>query len=69
MAMQITRRGFLKGAAAGAAAAAAAPALAIDSEADLHWDRSADLVVIGYGNAGCNAAIEAARCGCFRSDS
>lgn len=63
MAMQITRRGFLKGAAAGAAAAAAAPAMAIDSEADLRWDRSADLVVIGYGNAGCNAAIEAADAG------
>jgi len=71
---EITRREFVKGAAAGAAAGAAMVAGAgilasCDSETEaepepqIKWDNEADVVVVGFGGAGAAAAIEAAEAG------
>lgn len=61
MGMTASRRSFLKGAAIAAAAAPVgmAQALTVKDEAEVKWDREADIVILGYGNAGTNAAIEA----------
>ena len=62
--MSMTRRSFLKGAAVGAlglasmgVVTAAAPAKA---EGETKWDAEYDVLVVGYGAAGANAAIVAA---------
>lgn len=57
-----TRRSFLTAAAAGllGAAAGSANALTVKSEKDVKWSKTVDVVVLGYGNAGTNAAIAAA---------
>lgn len=58
--VQQSRRTFLKTAAAVAAAAPLAGCGVMDAQAkDVTWNREADVVVLGYGNAGTNAAIEA----------
>ena len=57
----ISKRTFLKFAAAGAAAVPASPLLAADAKAEpkTHWDTETDVLVIGYGGAGGAAAITA----------
>ena len=62
----ITRRGLIKGAALGTVAAGlagAGSALAAEPSAsaagDAAWDGEYDVVVIGLGGAGCNAAVAA----------
>ena len=58
--VQQSRRTFLKTAAAVAAAAPLAGCGVMDAQAkDVTWNREADVVVLGYGNAGTNTAIEA----------
>ncbi len=61
---QVTRRDFIRGAAAiGASAAAAGLLGATPSEAagvPAKWDAEADVVIVGYGDAGASAAIAAA---------
>lgn len=58
--VQQSRRTFLKTAAAVAAAAPLAGCGVMDAQAkDVTWNREADVVVLGYGNAGTNAAIKA----------
>ena len=57
----LTRRNFLKTAAAAGAASAAAPALAASSQstaAPKHWDQTVDVVVLGAGGAGLMAACQ-----------
>jgi len=61
----VSRRQFLKGAAAGMAATAAATVLGTGvaeakKSTDIKWDAEYDVVVIGYGAAGATAAITAA---------
>lgn len=63
MSSQVSRRSFVTGAVAGAAlAASATPAFAATSVAPeaVTWDEEYDVVVVGYGAAGANAAINAA---------
>ena len=63
MSSQVSRRSFVTGAVAGATlAASAAPAFAATSVAPeaVTWDEEYDVVVVGYGAAGANAAINAA---------
>ena len=61
----VTRRDLLKGAALGAAATAVAAgttaAVAAPSRAkgDVTWDAEYDVVVLGLGGAGANAAVAA----------
>ena len=57
--MNVTRRTLFKATAAGAVTAASAQALAVQKADDIKWDKTADVVILGYGNAGANAAIEA----------
>ena len=57
--MSCSRRNFLALGAASALSAASSQALAVDKIDDVKWDESADVVVLGYGNAGTNAAIAA----------
>ena len=57
----LTRRNFLKTAAAAGAASATAPALAASSQstaAPKHWDQTVDVVVLGAGGAGLMAACQ-----------
>jgi 3-oxo-5alpha-steroid 4-dehydrogenase len=67
MSEKITRRDFLKGAAAGAVAVAAGGVLAscgtASSNLPKKWDKEADVVVVGYGGAGAAATIEATKAG------
>ena len=62
---KVTRRDFLKGTAAGLGAAAlanlpGASMLAKAAEApEADWDEEYDVVVLGYGGAGANAAVAA----------
>ena len=62
--MQVSKRNFLKGAAA-AAAVAAVPAAQAKKRADLprKWNITTDVVIVGYGGAGASAAITAADAG------
>ena len=65
MAKNVSRRSFLKGAAAGVAGVAAmgligAPVLA---EADESWDIETEVLVVGAGGAGVSAAAEASAAG------
>jgi succinate dehydrogenase/fumarate reductase flavoprotein subunit len=58
----LSRRNFVKTAAAGAGAAALAGLAALPAEAQArppHWDMQADVVVVGAGASGLPAAIEA----------
>jgi FAD binding domain len=56
----LSRRSFLsKGAAAGVGAAALAGATATEANAEIKWDHTADVVVIGAGVSGLAAAITA----------
>jgi succinate dehydrogenase/fumarate reductase flavoprotein subunit len=56
----LSRRSFLsKGAAAGVGAAALTGAAATEAKAEIKWDHSADVVIIGAGVAGLAAAITA----------
>ncbi len=57
----LSRRRALASAAAAAFTAAASPAhaLSVDEASQIKWDQTADVVVLGYGNAGTNAAIAA----------
>jgi len=58
----LSRRDFVKTAAAGAGAAALAGAGIVDAQAQArlpHWDKQADVVVVGAGATGLPAAIEA----------
>lgn len=67
MSSQVTRRTFVAGALAGTAlSASATAAFAADSVAPDKvpaWDAEYDVVVVGYGAAGANAAINAADAG------
>ena len=65
MEVNTSRRKLLAGTAALAAAGCALPAraLSVKKESDIAWDREADVVILGFGNAGANAAIEAADAG------
>src|SRR5256885_9820570 len=56
----LSRRSFLsKGAAAGVGAAALTGATATDAKAEIKWDHTADVVIIGAGVSGLAAAITA----------
>jgi urocanate reductase len=56
----LSRRSFLsKGAAAGVGAAALTGAAATEAKAEIKWDHTADIVIIGAGVAGLAAAITA----------
>jgi FAD binding domain-containing protein len=56
----LSRRSFLsKGAAAGVGAAALTGAAATEAKAEIKWDHTADVVIIGAGVAGLAAAITA----------
>lgn len=59
--MAVTRRGFIKNAAAAAGAAALSAMLPQPAEAAApkKWDEEADVIVVGFGGAGGSAAIEA----------
>ena len=59
--IQTSRRKLLKGAALAAAAAPVgmAQAMKVAKADDVAWSYSADVVVLGYGNSGTNAAIAA----------
>jgi succinate dehydrogenase/fumarate reductase flavoprotein subunit len=58
---RLSRRDFVKTAAAGVGAAALTgmSGEAVDAQAPPHWDKQADVVVVGAGAAGLPAAIEA----------
>ena len=58
---QVTRRGFLRGAAAAAPGIAAAGAFAAQKTPGRapRWDKEADVVIVGSGFAGLSAAIAA----------
>lgn len=60
-----SRRTFLKTASAAVIAGPVGLATAkeISKNDEIKWDREADVVVLGYGNAGSNAAIAAADAG------
>lgn len=65
----LSRRGFLKGAAAGIGTAGligitAGEAMAIPFKKVKKWDYTTDVLVVGYGAAGGNAAIAAHNAGC-----
>ena len=61
---KISRRGFLKGMAAGALGMGVMGASAFAEEKDgIQWDAEYDVVVLGYGGAGANAAVAAAEQG------
>ncbi len=58
----VSRRDFLKGTAAGigAVALASLPGVNVRAEApEQAWDDEYDVVVLGYGGAGANAAVAA----------
>src|SRR5437899_7719417 len=56
----LSRRSFLsKGAAAGVGAAALTGAAATEARAEIKWDHTADIVIIGAGVSGLAAAITA----------
>jgi succinate dehydrogenase/fumarate reductase flavoprotein subunit len=57
----VSRRKFLEASAASLAALpmGIASAKEIKKDSDVKWDKTADVVVLGYGNAGSNAAIAA----------
>ena len=57
---KISRRGFLKGMAASALGVGVMGASAMAEEkAGIAWDAEYDVVVLGYGGAGANAAVAA----------
>ena len=61
---RISRRGFLKGSAAGAAVAVGLGTPVAQAAGKLpKWDKTTDVLIIGYGGAGACAAIEAADAG------
>ena len=64
--MSQTRRAFLKTSLTAAAMAPIGMSVAkeIKKAADLKWDKEYDVVVLGFGNAGSNAAIAAKDAGC-----
>src|SRR5512142_750596 len=55
----VSRRAFLSKGAAGVGAAALVSSATQEAKAQVRWDRSADVVVIGAGVAGLPAAITA----------
>ena len=62
----VTRRGFLKGAIFGAGAmtlGGLTPRNAEAAKLPQKWDKTVDIVIIGYGGAGASAAIEAVDAG------
>ena len=63
MEKNISRRSFLKGAAIGAAgltvASAGVKLQESKAEEAIAWDAEYDVVVLGYGGAGANAAVAA----------
>ena len=61
MSTNVSRRNLLKGAAMGAVAmgAVTGTALADAPAADVQWDAEYDVVVLGLGGAGANAAVAA----------
>ena len=67
MKKEISRRSFLKGTAAGALMFAAGSSLAGSAVAEsadgIQWDGEYDVVVLGYGGAGANAAVAACESG------
>ena len=67
MKKEISRRSFLKGTAAGALMFAARSSLAGSAVAEsadgIQWDGEYDVVVLGYGGAGANAAVAACESG------
>ena len=67
MKKEISRRSFLKGTAAGALMFAAGSSLAGSAVAEsadgIQWDGEYDVVVVGYGGAGANAAVAACESG------
>ena len=68
MEKNISRRSFLKGAVVGAAGLTAAGAglnlRRAKAEEEIAWDEIYDVVVLGYGGAGANAAVAAFEAGC-----
>ena len=65
MPASVSRRNLIKGAAAATAAAAMGElqARSVRSADEIKWNAHADLVILGFGNAGANAAIEAVDAG------
>lgn len=65
MTVRVSRRNLLKGVAAVSSTASIglAHARSVESADEIKWDEHADLVILGYGNAGTNAAIEAVDAG------
>ena len=67
MKKEMSRRSFLKGTAAGALMFAAGSSLAGSAVAEsadgIQWDGEYDVVVLGYGGAGANAAVAACESG------
>ena len=65
MANEISRRSFLKGTAAGVLGLATAgfAGAAVASAEEENWDAEYDVVVLGYGAAGANAAVAACESG------
>ena len=57
-AASLSRRRFLTSGAAVSAAAAALPTRPAEAD-EIHWDREADIVVVGAGAGGLTAAIAA----------
>ena len=59
----LSRRSFLKGSLAGALSLGAMSAMGMTAAAEenaIQWDAEYDVLVVGYGAAGANAAIVAA---------
>ena len=57
--MNLQRRNILRGGLAAALTLPVAGVQAVEYTKDLKWDKTADVVVLGYGGAGACAAIEA----------
>ncbi len=57
--MDLNRRSLLKGSVAAAAAMPFVGTQARQLDKDIKWDKTADVVIVGYGGAGACAAIEA----------
>ncbi|MDO4936399.1 MAG: FAD-binding protein [Sutterellaceae bacterium] len=58
--MTVSRRSFLKaGLAAASVALPAAGVRAVEYDSKMKWDKTVDVVIVGYGGAGACAAIEA----------
>ena len=57
--MNLQRRNILRGGLAAALTLPVAGVQAVEYTKDIKWDKTADVVVLGYGGAGACAAIEA----------